>query len=57
MPIGKVKYFSGDIFKIDPNAFGFFFCKITAPENIEHPLIQTHVLTKAGMRTISPIGT
>jgi hypothetical protein len=57
MPIGKPTYFEGNIRSIDPNAFGFFYCKIIAPNNIIHPIIQTHVKTNGGIRTISPIGT
>ena len=57
MPVGNVKFFSGNILDINPNAFGFFFCKIEAPENIKHPILQTHVLTDAGNRTMAPIGT
>jgi hypothetical protein len=57
MPIGKPTYFEGDITKINSNAFGFFYCKITAPKNILHPIIQTHVKTPNGTRTLSPIGT
>ena len=57
LPVGTPNYFKGNILKIDPNAFGFFFCKINAPNNIEHPILQTHVKTNNGIRTISPIGT
>ena len=56
LPSGNFKKFEGDIRKINPQAFGFFFCKITAPENILHPILQTHVNTNNGIRTISPIG-
>jgi DNA polymerase type B, organellar and viral len=31
MPIGHPMYFKGDIRKIEPNAFRFFFCNIIAP--------------------------
>jgi hypothetical protein len=57
MPIGNPTYFSGNILKINPEAFGFFYCKIKSPNNILHPILQTHVKTQAGTRTISPIGT
>jgi hypothetical protein len=57
MPIGFPTYFEGDIRKIDLNAFGFFYCKIIAPDNIKHPILQTHVKTSGGIRTIAPIGT
>jgi hypothetical protein len=59
MPVGAPTYFKGDILKIDPDAFGFFYCKINkiiAPEDIMHPILQTHVKTAAGVRTVSPIG-
>jgi len=57
MPVGTPTYFEGDIRKIDSKAFGFFYCEIIAPDNIDHPIIQTHVKTTNGIRTISPIGT
>ena len=57
MPVGTPTYFNGDIRAIDPNAFGFFYCKITAPDNLRHPIIQTHVKTNNGIRTIAPLGT
>jgi DNA polymerase type B, organellar and viral len=57
MPVGFPIYFSGNIRTIDKDAFGFFFCEIIAPDNIKHPIIQTHVKTNNGIRTISPIGT
>jgi hypothetical protein len=56
MPIGVPSYFRGDIRAVDSNAFGFFYCKITAPSNLNHPIIQTHVKTSNGLRTISPLG-
>jgi hypothetical protein len=57
MPTGKPIFFKGDIKLLDPNAFGFFYCKITTPNNLLHPIIQTHIKTEHGERTISPLGT
>jgi len=57
MPIGNPTYFEGNILKYEPNAFGFFNCKIEAPNNLEHPIIQTHLKTKNGIRTVAPLGT
>jgi hypothetical protein len=57
LPVGNPTYFKGNILEIDQNAFGFFYCKIKAPDNILHPILQTHVKTPSGIRTISPIGT
>jgi len=56
LPIGNPTYFSGDITKIDKNAFGFFYCNITSPDNLKHPIIQTHIKTEEGVRTIAPLG-
>jgi len=56
LPIGSPTYFEGDIIKYDPDAFGFFNCKITCPDNLKHPIIQTHIKTKDGIRTIAPVG-
>jgi hypothetical protein len=56
MPVGVPTYFKGDIRLINPNAFGFFYCEIIAPDNIKHPIIQTHVKTNNGIRTMAPIG-
>jgi len=57
MPIGKPIAFEGDIRNIDPNAFGFFLCKITSPEYLEHPLLQRRIKTPNGLRTIAGLGT
>jgi hypothetical protein len=57
MPVGTPTFFKGDILAVDPDAFGFFYCKIIAPDNIKHPILQTHVKTHGVIRTISPIGT
>jgi hypothetical protein len=57
IPVGNPTYFSGDITKINVDAFGFFYCKIIAPDDIKHPILQTHVKTNNGTRTVSPIGT
>jgi hypothetical protein len=48
MPIGNPTFFKGDIRLIDPKAFGFFYCNITAPNNLNEPIIQTHVKTIDG---------
>jgi hypothetical protein len=56
VPIGNPTLFYGDVRKVDPNAFGFFYCKIIAPNNLEHPIIQTHIKTEDGIRTIAPLG-
>jgi DNA polymerase elongation subunit (family B) len=56
MPIGNPTLFYGDIRKVDPNAFGFFYCKIKAPDNLKHPILQTHVKINKTLRTIAPLG-
>ena len=56
MPIGKPIAFTGDIRKIEPDAYGFFFCKITSPEYLEHPILQKRVNTVNGIRTVAGLG-
>jgi hypothetical protein len=56
MPVGKPVQFFGDIRKEDPNAFGFFYCKIKAPNNLKHPILQSHVKINKSIRTIAPLG-
>jgi hypothetical protein len=55
-PIGTPIYFEGDILKDNPEAFGFFYCKIQSPDNLNHPILQLHHKTQSGIRTISPLG-
>jgi hypothetical protein len=57
MPVGIPTYFNGNILNIDENAFGFFYCEITAPNDILHPILQTRVKIKGVVKTIAPIGT
>jgi len=57
MPIGVPTYFKGNIRLFDNKAFGFFYCKIKAPDNLEHPILQTHVKKDSRTTTISPLGT
>lgn len=59
LPIGTPTFFNGNILKncFGDNPFGFFYCKITAPNYLMHPIIQTHVKTRNGIRTIAPLGT
>src|SRR6266850_1063800 len=56
MPIDKPTLFEGDIRAIDKDAFGFFFCNIKAPDNLKHPIIQTHIKTDNGLRSVAPLG-
>jgi hypothetical protein len=56
MPTGTPVQFYGDIRAIEPNAFGFFYCKIIAPDNLKHPILQTHVKVNNMSRTIAPLG-
>jgi hypothetical protein len=57
MPIGMPTYFNGNILNINENAFGFFYCKIFAPDDIKHPILQTRVKVNGISKTIAPIGT
>jgi hypothetical protein len=57
MPIGRPVAFEGDIRKVDADAYGFFYCKITSPEFLEHPILQRRIKTENGLRTIAGLGT
>lgn len=56
MPIGKMKFFEGDIFKVNPKAFGFFECKVTTPKFLKHPILQVKIDTGNVLRINSPLG-
>ena len=56
MPIGKPIVFQGDIRSTDPNAYGYFYCKITSPDNLAHPILQRRIKTSDGIRTIAGLG-
>jgi hypothetical protein len=56
MPTGKPVVFEGDILAYEPKAFGFFYCKITSPEYLEHPILQRRIKTADGVRTIAGLG-
>jgi hypothetical protein len=57
MPIGKPTAFEGNIRDIEPDSYGFFYCKITSPEYLEHPILQRRIKTSEGLRTIAGLGT
>lgn len=57
MPIGSPTHFIGDIFKLYPDAFGFFNCIVHCPKDIKNPIIQVHHKTPGGIRTIAGTGT
>lgn len=57
LPIGKPIAFEGNILKYEPNAYGFFYCKITSPNYLEHPILQRRIKTSSGIRTIAGLGT
>nr|YP_010170406.1 DNA polymerase type B [Phanerochaete carnosa]QRZ60388.1 DNA polymerase type B [Phanerochaete carnosa] len=56
VPIGKPVAFEGNIKNIDPNAYGFFYCKITSPEYLKHPFLQRRIKTADGIRTVAGLG-
>jgi len=56
MPVGKPIAFEGNIRSIDSNAYGFFYCKITSPDYLEHPILQRRITTQDGVRTIAGLG-
>ena len=57
MPIGAPTVFEGNIRQLEPSAFGFFYCKITSPNSLIHPILQRRIQTKEGIRTVAGLGT
>jgi len=57
MPVGKPVPFLGNIRNIDPAAFGFFYCKITSPDFLDHPILQRSIKISKSRRTIAGLGT
>lgn len=60
MPIGKPLHFVGNVYKYlkdIPNPYGFFKVKVTAPMNINKPILPLRIKTDSGIRTIFPVGT
>ena len=53
-PTGSPTYFKGDIREIYPNALGFFNVKITAPDNIQVPILLTRTEQN---QVLAPVGT
>jgi DNA polymerase elongation subunit (family B) len=57
MPISDPLYFEGDIREFNKEAQGVFYCKITTPESSKYPpILQTHVKTPNGIRTVAAQG-
>jgi hypothetical protein len=54
MPVGKPIAFEGDIRKIESDAYGVFYCKITSPDNLLHPILQRKI---KGKGTVAGLGT
>jgi hypothetical protein len=55
-PVGPPTYFQGNILLHYPNAFGFFYCKISAPSYKDHPILSARIKTKSGIRSLFPTG-
>lgn len=54
IPVGNPIYFEGDILKINSNPFGIFYANVTAPNNLNYPILQTKIT--GSHKTITPIG-
>ena len=56
LPVGKPTAFTGDITRVYPKATGFFYCKITTPTHLNHPILQRRIKTENVIRTIAGLG-
>lgn len=59
LPIGLPTAFEGNIRAFIPEAFGFFYVRITTPSKgvLQHPILQRRIKTAEGIRTIAGLGT
>lgn len=57
MPVGEPKLFIGNILDFEKRPFGLFKVEVTAPSDLNIPLLQHKFKTKLGSRTITPLGT
>jgi hypothetical protein len=53
MPFGKPVAFEGNIRLVEPDAFGVFYCNITSPALLEHPILQRKI---KGRGTVAALG-
>lgn len=56
MPVGNPVYFEGDITLSKYNNFGYYYVKVTAPLDLDVPVLQLRVKTKSGTKTMAPVG-
>jgi len=56
VPISNMKYFEGDIYKIEDKPFGFFLAEITAPDYLNVPILMTKAKINNTLRTLAPLG-
>ena len=56
IPVGKPIVFEGNIRIVEPDAIGFFYCKISTTKYLEHPILQRRIKTDNGYRSIAGLG-
>lgn len=56
MPIGKIRFFEGDILQIMKKPFGFFDVEITTPNNLKIPILLTRVTKNNQQITMAALG-
>lgn len=58
LPIGLPTAFEGNIRAFIPEAFGFFYVRVTTPSKgvLQHPILQRRIKTADGIRTIAGLG-
>jgi hypothetical protein len=57
-PTGKIYRFKGNILEHPKgeDSFGFFNVKVSAPDNLNVPILQTRVKTNYSYKTVAPLG-
>lgn len=56
-PVGQTYYFEGNVLNHFKDKLGFYYCEVTAPKDIKHPIIQRKVVINDNKTTASTTGT
>ena len=54
--VGQIIQFKGDITLLGPKKVWFAKVEVETKYDLDHPLIQLHLETKSGIRTVAPNG-
>ena len=53
LPVGLPTAFEGNIRLVEPDTYGFFYCNITSPASLKHPILHRKI---KGRGTVAGLG-